>query len=234
MSNILHSNEIIFVASTIVIYYLASELQSRLKFLLLHPVLVSVGVIISVLIFCKVDFPTYHEGGRYIEFLLKPAVVCLAFPLYQQWQRIQKQAFIILLSQIVGCLVGIISVIAIAYFMGAPMSVIASLAPKSASSPIAIEVSKTIGGIPSLTASVAISVGVFGAVFGYKILELCGIKNPISMSLAMGNASHAIGTAKSFGISKNYGVLATIGLIINGALTALITPLLMYWFFGGN
>lgn len=220
----------LYIAATLLLYYLASMLQTKLRWVLLHPILITVTCIICFLTYFDLPVKQYEDSVSTIDFLLKPAVVCLAYPLYKHWEIIRKQWLFILLAQLVGCVLGITSVMAIAYYLGAPEDVIFSLAPKSASSPIAIEISKGVHGIPSLTASIAISVGIFGAVFGYRILEMAGVKNPISMSLGMGSASHAIGTSKSFGISNRFGVFSTIALILQGVFTALLTPLFVKLF----
>jgi len=159
-----------------------------------------------------------------IEFWLKPAIVALGVPLYLQLEMIKKQWLPILLSQLVGCLVGLVSVILIAKGLGATPEVICSLAPKSVTSPIAMEVSAATGGIPSLSAAVVILVGLFGAVFGFKVLSFGQVKSPIAQGLSMGTASHAIGTSAAMEVGKKYGAYASLGLTLNGILTALLTP----------
>ena len=217
-------NEWVVVTLTIIIYWLAQKLQAKTGILLLNPILITIVIIITGLMVFNIDYETYHRGSRYIDFLLKPAVVALGVPLYRQLEIIKKQAWIILISQLAGCLAGIVSVVFIAWLMGASKEIIFSLAPKSVTTPIAIEISRSIGGIAPLTASVVIVVGVFGAVFGYSILKLTGVKNPLSQSLSMGNAAHAIGTSKSMEISPAYGAMSSIGLIVNGIFTAILAP----------
>lgn len=217
-------NEWVVVTLTIIIYWLAQKLQAKTGILLLNPILITIVIIITGLMVFNIDYETYHRGSRYIDFLLKPAVVALGVPLYRQLEVIKKQAWNILISQLVGCLAGIVSVVLIAWLMGASKEIIFSLAPKSVTTPIAIEISRSIGGIAPLTASVVIVVGVFGAVFGYSILKLTGVKNPLSQSLSMGNAAHAIGTSKSMEISPAYGAMSSIGLIVNGIFTAILAP----------
>ena len=217
-------NEWVVVTLTIIIYWLAQKLQAKTGILLLNPILITIVIIITFLMVFNIDYETYHRGSRYIDFLLKPAVVALGVPLYRQLEIIKKQAWIILISQLAGCLAGIVSVVLIAWLMGASKEIIFSLAPKSVTTPIAIEISRSIGGIAPLTASVVIVVGVFGAVFGYSILKLTGVKNPLSQSLSMGNAAHAIGTSKSMEISPAYGAMSSIGLIVNGIFTAILAP----------
>ena len=154
-------------------------------------------------------------------------MVALGVPLYQQLEKIKKQALYILLSQLTGCIVGIVSVVVIAKLMGASKEVIYSLAPKSVTTPIAMEVSRTVGGIPSLTAAVVVVVGIFGAIYGYTIMKWAKIHNPIAQGLSMGTAAHAVGTSKSMEISPTFGAYSSVGLIINGIFTAILTPYIL-------
>lgn len=222
--NGIFQNELVIVTFTIIIYWLAQKLQVKTGILLLNPILITIIIIISFLMVFNIDYEVYHKGSKYIDFFLKPAVVALGVPLYKQLEVIKKQALSIVISQLIGCVTGIVSVVLIAKLMGASKEVIYSLAPKSVTTPIAIEISRSIGGIAPLTASVVIVVGVFGAVFGYSILKLTGVKNPLSQSLSMGNAAHAIGTSKSMEISPAYGAMSSIGLIVNGIFTAILAP----------
>ena len=222
--NGIFQNELVIVTFTIIIYWLAQKLQVKTGILLLNPILITIIIIISFLMVFNIDYEVYHKGSKYIDFFLKPAVVALGVPLYKQLEVIKKQALSIVISQLIGCVTGIVSVVLIAKLMGASKEVIYSLAPKSVTTPIAIEISISIGGIAPLTASVVIVVGIFGAVFGYSILKLTGVKNPLSQSLSMGNAAHAIGTSKSMEISPAYGAMSSIGLIVNGIFTAILAP----------
>ena len=225
--NSIFQNELVTVASTIVIYFLAQKLQDKTGIIILNPILITVIIIIAFLSVFHIDYNAYHKGSQYIEFFLKPAVVALGVPLYQQLEKIKKQAVGILVSQLVGCIIGVVSVVLIAKLLGASREIIYSLAPKSVTTPIAIEVSKTIGGIAPLTASVVIMVGIFGGIFGYSIMKLTKVKNPIAQSLSMGNVAHAVGTSKSMKISPNFGAMSSIGLIVNGIFTAILTPYIL-------
>ena len=208
--NGIFQNELVIVTFTIIIYWLAQKLQARTGFILLNPILITILIIIAFLMIFNIDYQTYHNGSKYIDFLLKPAVVALGVPLYKQLKVIKKQALNIVISQLAGCITGIVSVVLIAKLMGASKEIIFSLAPKSVTTPIAIEISRSIGGIAPLTASVVIVVGIFGAVFGYSILKLTGVRNPMAQSLSMGNAAHAIGTSKSMEISPVFGAMSSI------------------------
>lgn len=223
----LFQSEIFVLAFTFLVFFLSQKLQQKVRLIILNPILVSITIIILVLSVFKIDYNSYHEGARLIEFFLKPAVVALGVPLYQQIERIKKQAIPIIISQLVGCIIGVVSVVLIAKWLGAPKSVILSLAPKSITTPVAMEVSRTIGGVPSLTASVVLIVGIFGAIFGYTFMHWMRIKNPIAQGLSMGTAAHALGTSKSMEISQNFGAYASLGLIANGTFTAILTPFLL-------
>lgn len=233
MKNFLQS-EVFIVAFVFLAYFAGKQIQKRTRLILLNPILVAVIIIIAFLSAFKIDYKSFHEGSKLIEFFLKPAVVALGVPLYLQIEKIKKQAISILVSQLVGCVVGIVSVVVIAKLMGAPKEIIYSLAPKSVTTPIAIEVSKTIGGIPPLTASVVIVVGIFGAIFGYTIMKWTHVKNPVAQGLSMGTAAHAVGTSRSMEISPKFGAMSSIGLIVNGIFTAILTPyileLINIWF----
>lgn len=215
------------VAFTFLVYFLAQKLQQKTKMIILNPILVSIIIIILFLSVFNIRYESYHEGSKLIEFFLKPAVVALGVPLYQQLEKIRKQTFQILISQLAGCIAGVVSVVLMAKALGAPKEVILSLAPKSVTTPIAIEVSRAVGGIPPLTASVVIVVGIFGSIFGYAIMKMAHVNNPISQGLSMGTAAHAVGTSKSMQISPTFGAFSSLGLIMNGIFTAILAPYIL-------
>jgi len=220
-------NNIVLLALTFGIYYAARQFQKWKGWVVLNPILVTIALLILLLKVTGVSYETYQEGGRYIEFWLKPAIVALGVPLYQHLGQICRQFLPIFLSQLVGCIVGVLSVVFIAKLMGASEEVIISLAPKSVTTPIAMEVCKSTGGIPSLTAAIVVCVGLFGAVFGFKVLEVWHVKNPYSQGLSMGTASHAVGTSRVMEKGETFGAYASLGLIINGVLTAILTPFIL-------
>lgn len=217
-------NNILLLAVTFGIYYGARQIQKKTGWVVLNPILVTIAILIVLLQVTGISYDTYNQAGQYIDFWLKPAIVALGVPLYQHFGQIRRQFLPIFLSQLVGCLVGLVSVIAIASWMGASSEVVISLAPKSVTTPIAMEVCSAAGGIPSLTAAIVVCVGLFGAVFGFKVLEVWHVKNPFSQGLGMGAASHAVGTTRAMEKGDTYGAYASLGLILNGVLTALLTP----------
>lgn len=221
------SNPIILLAITFGIYYVARQIQKWTGWVVLNPILITIVALIALLQLTGISYETYEQGGQYIEFWLKPAIVALGVPLYQNLGQIRRQLLPILMSQLVGCLVGLVSVTLIASALGASHEVIVSLAPKSVTTPIAMEVCKTSGGIPSLTAAIVVIVGLFGAVFGFKILEVWHVRNPFSQGISMGTAAHAVGTSRAMEKGETYGAYSSLGLILNGVLTALLTPFVL-------
>lgn len=220
-------NSYFLLALTFGIFACFHILQTTTKKVWLNPILATIILMIVILTVCQVSYNEYMEGGRYIDFFLKPAVVALALPLYRQLSTIRRQLLPILLSQLAGCIAGIISVILLAELFGATKEIAISLAAKSVTTPIAIEVTKAIGGIDSLTAAVVVCTGIFGSMAGFYILKLTGVKSPIAMGLSIGTASHAVGTAAAMDYGYRYGAFSSLGLTINGLFTALLTPYLL-------
>ena len=165
-------NKFFLLAFTFGVFFLSRVLQKKTGWVVLNPILLTIAVLILFLKFTGISYEIYNEGGHLIEFWLKPAVVALGVPLYLQLEMIKKQLLPIVISQLAGCLVGLVAVVVIAKLLGATPEIICSLAPKSVTTPIAMEVSKATGGIPSLTAAVVVVVGLFGAVFGFKVLRV--------------------------------------------------------------
>lgn len=157
--------------------------------MLLNPILLTIAILIIFLKMANISYDTYNKGGYLIEFWLRPAVVALGVPLYLQLETIKKQLLPILLSQLAGCIVGVVSVVLIAKLMGASDEIIYSLAPKSVTTPIAMEVTKSLGGIPSLTAAVVVCVGLLGAILGVKTLKMTHIGSPMAQGLSLGAAA---------------------------------------------
>lgn len=221
-------NRFFLLAITFGFFFFSKLLQKKTGWVVLNPILLAIALLICFLKFTGVSYETYNEAGSLVEFWLKPAVVALGVPLYLQLRMIKKQLMPILVSQLVGCIVGLVSVTIIAKLMGASPAVIMSLAPKSVTTPIAMEVSKAAGGIPSLTAAVVVVVGLFGAICGFKILQVGHVGSPIAQGLSMGTASHAVGTSRAMEVSGKYGAYASLGLTLNGILTALLTPTILH------
>lgn len=221
-------NSYFLLALTFIVFIIARIINRRTGLMLLNPILISVTILILFLWLTGIPYETYTAGGGYIEFWLKPAVVALGVPLYRQLSAIRKQLLPILAAELAGCVAGIISVVLIAQAMGATREVVLSLASKSVTTPIAMEVTAAVGGIPPLTAAVVVCVGIFGGMTGFRVMSMTRVKSPMARGLAMGTAAHALGTSAAIDTGGNrYGAWASLGLTLNGLFTALLAPTLL-------
>ena len=216
------------LALTFVIYGLAQIIQRRTRSSLFNPILVTITLIIVFLTANDIPYDTYNRYGQYIEFWLKPAVVALAVPLYKQLSTVKKQLLPIVLSALGGCVSGVISVVFVADLLGASHEIVMSLAAKSVTTPIAMEVTGALGGIPSLTAAVVVSVGIFGGITGFGVMRMSHVNSPMAQGLSLGTAAHAVGTSRAITVSDRYGAFASLGLTLNGIFTAILTPSILH------
>ena len=215
-------SELFLVTLTFLLFWLFSQLQLRTGIALLNPMVLTIAGLIIFLRVSGISYEEYYGSGRLIEFWLKPAIVALALPLYSELKHIRRQLMPLLLAELAGCVVGIVSVVIIAGLLGAGEEVVRSLAPKSVSTPIALEISRQIGGIPALTSAIVVVVGMIGAVTGLRMMTWGRVKSPVSRSLSMGTAAHVMGTNRVSEYGERFGAYATLGLIINGILTAFL------------
>ena len=223
------SNDYILQTLTIGVYFQAKLVRKLLRLPLFNPILVSIAFLIIFLRVADVDYEEYRVSGAKIDFWLKPAVVALGVPLYKQLSSIRQEILPILLSQLAGCVVGVVSVVGIARLMGASTDVVLSLAAKSVTTPIAMEVTESVGGIPALTATIVVFVGIFGAITGFRILRYGHIGMPSSQGISLGTASHAVGTSAAMERSMEHGAYASLGLTLNGIFTAILAPYVLHW-----
>ncbi|WP_179400947.1 LrgB family protein [Burkholderia guangdongensis] len=213
---------------TLIAYLAAQAIYTKARFNpLANPVLIAIALLVTLLELTHTSYATYFEGAQFVHFLLGPATVALALPLYRQWPKLRRAALPLLGGLVAGSLTAIVSAVGIAALFGASRQTIASLAPKSATTPIAMAVAAGIGGIPSLTAVLVISTGIFGAVFARVILNGVRVTEPVVRGFALGVASHGIGTARAFQVSEEMGAFAGLGMGLNGVFTAFVVPVLL-------
>lgn len=197
-----------------------------------NPVAIAVVLIVAVLMVTGTPYPTYFKGAQFVHFLLGPATVALAIPLYNQLPRLRRMALPLLVALVVGSLTACVSAVAIAWSLGASFESVRSLAPKSITTPIAMGVAEKIGGLPSLTAVLVVTTGIFGAIAASTLFNVLRIKDPAVRGFALGTAAHGIGTARAFQVSEETGAFSALAMCLNGILTALFLPLL-FRVFGG-
>lgn len=225
MSEILKQPSVLLFL-TLAVYALAIIVRTRTGNILFNPVLISTVALIAYLKILNIDYAVYHNAAQFIDFWLKPAVVVLAVPLYQNRRKIFNQWMPVIVSQLAGSITGIVTGMYFAKWLGAEREVVLSLASKSVTNPIAIEITRSIGGIPAITAATVIIAGLVGQIAGYKMLKNTVVM-PSSVGMSLGTASHAMGIAASLERSRRMAAYAGLGLTFNGVLTALIAPLII-------
>ena len=196
---------------------------------LVNPVLIAVSLLVVVLSLTATSYETYFAGAQFVHFLLGPATVALAIPLYTQFKRVRTMLLPVIAGLLAGSLTAAVSAVLVARWSGASLPTQLSLAPKSVTTPIAMGIAERIGGIPSLTAVLVILTGVLGAVGARNIFDAMRVGDPAIRGFAIGVASHGIGTARAFQVDEQSGAFAALAMGLNGALTALLVPLMASW-----
>lgn len=220
-------NTEIFILTLVVGIYLVSVwFYRRTKLAFLHPLLISIPVLAVLTRFLGISYESFEQGSRIISFLLGPTVVVLGYLLYEQLSLLRENVVSIVTSVFVGCVTGIFSVIYIARYLGADPVLIASIEPKSVTTPIAMSIAEKAGGVPSIAAIVVILVGIFGGIVGPFILEKLGIKSKIAKGLALGSAAHALGTARAMELGAVEGAISGLAIGVMGIMTAILVPVI--------
>ena len=192
-----------------------------------NPVLISVTCIVCVLLLSNTPYQTYFDGAQCVHLLIGPATVALAIPLYAQIERLRMMLFPLTIALLVGSVSAIGSAVAIGWAFGASTDILLSLAPKSATMPIAMGVSEKIGGLPSLTALTVAITGIAGAIMARGLLNLMRIEDCAVRGFAVGMTAHAIGTAYALQVSELAGAFAALAMGLNGVATTLLLPLMV-------
>jgi predicted murein hydrolase (TIGR00659 family) len=194
---------------------------------LLNPVALAVALLIVILLATGTPYATYFEGAQFVHFLLGPATVALAVPLYRQLGRLRRLWLPVAVAVVVGVTVAALSAVAIAALLGGSVETQLSLAPKSVTAPVAMGIAEKLGGLPSLTAVLVVATGILGAVTGTRLLSWCGVRDDAVRGIAMGVTSHGIGTARAFQVSPAMGAFSGLGMALSAFATALLVPWLV-------
>ncbi len=193
---------------------------------LLHPLIISIAIIIIFLKVANIDYHAFERGSQFVSFMLGPSVVALGYVLYEQLAYLKGNVVSILTSIFIGSVVGIMSVIILAKLTGADQMLIHSLEPKSVTTPIAMSIAEHSGGNVSLTAVIVLFCGIFGSIVGPPILRILGIKSSVAKGLALGASSHGVGTAKAMEMGIIEGALSGLAIGLMGVMTALLIPII--------
>lgn len=220
----------LFIGITIVIYLLMKQFYNRYTYPLLVPIFTSSLLVAGLLLVTNTSYITYMSGAKWLDELLGPAVVALAIPLYDHRDIVKRNALTIFFSVIVGAIVGMVSGIMLGMISRINKELIFSIAPKSVTTPIAMEISEIVGGTPALAAVYVMVAGISGAMFGPYLMKVCNIKHSISKGIGFGTASHGIGTARALEIGDVEGALSSISMTLSAIFTSFLCPIILSFF----
>jgi predicted murein hydrolase (TIGR00659 family) len=224
----LSASPLLWLTATLLAYQFAYVLYARSKFNpLVNPVAISVALLVLVLTTTGTQYSAYFEGAQFVHFLLGPATVALAIPLYQQLAKLRRNWFALLGSALAGGASAIATAMAVAWALGASPATVLSLAPKAVTMPIAMGIAEKIGGLPSLTAVLVMITGILGASCARWVFNLMKIEDHSIRGFALGVTSHGIGTARGFQVSEEMGAFSGLAMGLSGVLTALLLPFVL-------
>jgi predicted murein hydrolase (TIGR00659 family) len=224
----LSASPLLWLTATLLAYQLAFAIYARTKFNpLANPVAIAVALLVLILTVTNTPYQTYFEGAQFVHFLLGPATVALAIPLYQQMAKLRRNWFAFLSSALLGGASAIATAMGVAWLLGASPATVLSMAPKSVTMPIAMGIAEKIGGLPSLTAVMVMLTGILGATIARFVFNWMKIDDHSIRGFAVGVTSHGIGTARAFQVSGEMGAFAGLAMGLSGVLTALLLPLVL-------
>lgn len=229
MNEFFQSSMFAGVALSLVSYLIGMLLKKKFKLGIFNPLLIAIVVSIIVLLIGKVDYKVYNQGAKYLSWLLTPATVCLAIPLYEQWGLLKKNFKAVLLGLIAGVVASLGTVYVLSLIMGLSHKDYVTLLPKSITTAIGMGVSEELGGYVTITVAVIIVTGVSGNMIGELVCKIFRITEPISKGLAFGSAAHAIGTAKAIEIGEVEGAMSSLAIAVSGILTVVLSSVFAYF-----
>ena len=225
MSNMLHGSTFFCMAISLFGYEAGIFLRKKLKIGIFNPLLVSIIFVIIVLKVTGIDYDTYDKGANVLSYLLTPSTVCLAIPLYEQWELLKKNVKAVIAGLVTGTITSLTTVFVLALICRLSHEEYVTLLPKSITTAIGMGVSEELGGYVAITVAVIIITGVLGNMLGETICKVFRITEPISKGLAMGASSHAIGTAKAMEMGEIEGAMSSLAIAVSGILTVLLSSI---------
>lgn len=215
-------NSVFFgVFMTLATYEIGMLLKKKTKSALCNPMLISIVAIILFLLTFRIDYTVYNEGAHYISYLLTPATVALAVPLYEQFSKLKENAAAIMAGLAAGVLTSLCSILVMAKLAGLNHELYVTMLPKSITTAIGMGVSEELGGVVTITIAVIVITGIVGNVFAEIICKLFHITEPVAKGIAIGSASHALGTAKAMEIGEVEGAMSSLSIAVAGILTVI-------------
>ncbi len=222
-----YRNPVFGVAVTVAAYVASQALHRRFRWL--HPLLPTCASLIVLLLVARIPYESYNAGGGLVAFFLQPATVALGVPLYKQAGRIRGRVAAIVIAIAAGSVAGMASAALLVWAFGGSRPLVLSMIPKSVTTPISMEVSRAIGGEPSLTAVFTVLAGLVGSVVGPAVLRRLGVRDDLAIGAAMGTSSHGIGTARVIRESELQGGVSGLAMALAGIFTSLLAILVAWW-----
>ena len=207
------------VTVSLLAYIIGALLKKKFKLAIFNPLLISIVLTIIMLVFADIDYDVYAQGADYLSWFLTPATVCLAIPLYEQWELLKHNVKAVMLGITAGVLTSLTTVLVLSLIMHLSHEEYVTLLPKSITTAIGMGVSEELGGYVTITVAVIIVTGVIGNIFGELLCKIFRITEPISKGIAFGSASHAIGTAKAMELGDVEGAMSSLSIAVSGILT---------------
>ena len=226
----LSASPLLGLTATIVAYLIGVFLYKRSgNNPLVNPIPVAVVILVTLMAVTGTPYKTYFDGAQFVHFLLGPATVAFAMPMYQQWDKLRRHATPLLAGLVAGSLAAVVSAIGIAWLLGGSTETLLSMAPKSVTVPIAMAISEKIGGTASLTVVMVMITGIIGATTTTPLLNMLGVREYSVRGFAIGIGAHGLGTARAFQVNAEAGAFSALGMGLNGILTTVLVPLLAGW-----
>ena len=209
------------VVLSLVTYFLGTYIRKKINFPLFNPLLIAIIITAAVLIIFKIDYTAYNASAKYISYLLTPATVSLAIPLYEQLEALKNNWKAIIAGILSGVVTSLLSILAMAAVFGFTHEEYVTFLPKSITTAIGMGVSEELGGYVPVTVAIIIITGVLGSVIAETVLKIFRIKDPVAKGIAIGTASHAVGTSKAMEIGKTEGAMSSLSIVVAGVITVI-------------
>lgn len=227
----LASTPLLWLTVTLIVWIIADRIAiASRRHPVVNPVLLSIMALGTLLIVTGTSFATYFQGAQFVHFLLGPAIVAIAIPLYRNLDKVRENLLPMIAALVAGSVTAVVSALAVAAAFGLPDPVLAALAPKSVTAGVAMGIAEQFGGEAALTAVLVVTTGLLGAIMVTPLMNALRLKDYAARGFAAGLAAHGIGTARAFVVDEVAGTFAGIAMALNAVMTALILPLILYWF----
>ena len=206
---------------SLISYGIGTLLNKKLKLPIFNPLLIAVIIIIAVLVLLDIDYETYNEGAKYISYLLTPATVCLAVPLYEQFELLKEHHKAVIAGIVAGVITSLCSILLFAVIFSLDKSSYVTLLPKSITTAIGMGVSEKLGGYVALTVAVIIITGIIGNMFAESVCRIFRITEPIARGVGIGTSAHAVGTARAMEMGEIEGAMSSLSIVVAGLFTVI-------------